>query len=131
MRVIDGIIGFLIIVGIIVALFFKQFQESVKNMFVLWAVLLIPLFFIILAFMFFTGGKFEVFANLYKPVFAAIIIIALIWGFSSTLGNDVSQQLTGNAVKPTDAIFTQEVLNLVVFLVIGITVFSIVLIKSG
>lgn len=127
MGVRDTILWFLIIAGILAAIFMDSLRESLGSMVNLFTVLAIPIFFVMLAFIFFGGTKLM---PAFKPALVAYLVLAVIVGFSLTLGPPVSQMITGDSVYASKTVFSQEFLNLSVFLILGIILFSMMLVKS-
>lgn len=125
----DYVIGFLLIAGICVAIFSIHYRIVLKDMVNMLTMLFVPLFFIIIAIAFFAGANVLTVPGM-KTMITTLIVLLLLGGVSATLGNDVVNQLSGNAITPTDAIFNKDFLNAAVILVVGISIFFVLLIKK-
>lgn len=128
----DWVLAIIIIFGIGVALAYDHYKNVFVSMLSLTTALLVPVFFIIVALIFFSGDKFLNILSLpgIKVAFTAVIVILIVGGVSATLGNDVVNQLSGNAVSTSDVIFKTDFLNAAVIIIVGLFLFFMVLVRD-
>ncbi len=122
----QGVLWVLIAVGISVSVFSEHYRGVLGDTVSLLTVLLVPIFFIILALMFVTGTKVFSFPGI-KTAINLLIVLMLIGGVSATLGNDVAQQISGNSVRATDSLFQTDFLTATLFVALGLSFFFVVL----
>jgi hypothetical protein len=118
-----------LLVGVGVSVFSEHYRGVLENMLAITTALLAPLFFIILAMIFFTGPKVLNFPGLKNALYVMAVII-IIGGVTATLGNDIANQISGSSIRATDSLFKTDFLNASFFLIISLSVFSAILIKK-
>jgi hypothetical protein len=135
----DGVIGFLLVVGVALALYSSHYRASLGNMAGVMTSFAIPIFFIVVGLAFFAGSRMLDFPDL-KIALTVLVVLLFIGALFLTLGTDVSAALSGNFYK-TDAAKTEQVKLQNVFfstdlfstsllLVIGLSLFFTFFIKK-
>ena len=136
----DVFLIFIILVGAGIAIAYEHYRAVFGNMLTVVTALMIPVFFIVIAIMFFSGPRIFDFPGT-KTAITVLIVLLLIGGVFSTLGNDAAAAFSGNfitsnVVKTTQqytlnsVFFASDMLSTSLILLIGLFLFFILLVRK-